>query len=351
MVASDVRLFQPITQETFVDEVYEKKPPKVVNGYFFGGVLGEGSYSEGEGGDRDPDSPATVHQDHQGQTPPQDPERAAERRARDPHPRADRQPERRQAVRALPSGREKEKLYLVMEFCVCSLQQLLDQTELHRLPEFQCHGYFVQLMDGVDYLHSVGCIHKDIKPGNLLLSSDSCLKICDFGVAEMLDVSDPLVNDWCTVSQGTPKFQPPEEVSGTAKRFRGRPVDVWACGVTLFNMISGEYPFEGENLMKLFENVTHSPVTWPRSVQLSDDLHKLLANTLEKDPERRWNSTAIRASAWHNSNFDLILDQLVPLPDFTWRGADPTLLGDEAAAAFGGEPRICPWRRRRNRRT
>lgn len=46
MVASDVRLFQPLTQETFVDEVYEKKPPKVVNGYFFGDLLGEGSYSK-----------------------------------------------------------------------------------------------------------------------------------------------------------------------------------------------------------------------------------------------------------------------------------------------------------------
>jgi serine/threonine-protein kinase 11 len=71
-------------------------------------------------------------------------------------------------------------------------------------------------MDGVDYLHSQKVIHKDIKPGNLLLSSDSCIKICDMGVAELLSAND----DWCTLSQGTPKFQAPEIVSGTVKRFR-----------------------------------------------------------------------------------------------------------------------------------
>lgn len=58
------------------------------------------------------------------------------------------------------------------------------------------------------------------KPGNLLLSLDSCIKICDMGVAEQLQASDPLTNDWCTVSQGTPKFQAPEIVSGVVKKFR-----------------------------------------------------------------------------------------------------------------------------------
>lgn len=58
------------------------------------------------------------------------------------------------------------------------------------------------------------------KPGNLLLSLDNSLKICDMGVAELLTTQDPLTNDWCTISQGTPKFQAPEIVSGLVKRFR-----------------------------------------------------------------------------------------------------------------------------------
>lgn len=60
------------------------------------------------------------------------------------------------------------------------------------------------------------------------------MKICDMGVAEVLGAD---AEDWCTLSQGTPKFQPPEVVSGTEKRFRGRLIDIWASGVTLYNLV------------------------------------------------------------------------------------------------------------------
>jgi serine/threonine protein kinase len=63
-----------------------------------------------------------------------------------------------------------------------------------------------------------GVIHKDIKPGNLLLALDDTLKISDLGVAEELDRYS--TDDWCRFSQGTPKFQPPEVASGSSGRFR-----------------------------------------------------------------------------------------------------------------------------------
>lgn len=74
-------------------------------------------------------------------------------------------------------------------------------------------------MSGLEYLHTQGIIHKDIKPGNLLLSLDGMLKICDMGVAEELEKGDAN-SDWCTIAQGTPKFQPPEIVQGTNQQFR-----------------------------------------------------------------------------------------------------------------------------------
>lgn len=80
---------------------------------------------------------------------------------------------------------EKQKMYLVMEFCVGGLQDMLESTPQKKFPLSQAHGYFSQLIDGLEYLHSKGIVHKDIKPGNLLLTLDGTLKISDLGVAEV----------------------------------------------------------------------------------------------------------------------------------------------------------------------
>lgn len=80
---------------------------------------------------------------------------------------------------------EKQKMYLIMEFCVGSLQGMLDSTPSKKFPLHQAHGYFLQLVDGLEYLHSMRVIHKDIKPGNLLLTLEGDLKISDLGVAEV----------------------------------------------------------------------------------------------------------------------------------------------------------------------
>jgi serine/threonine-protein kinase 11 len=95
-------------------------------------------------------------------------------------------------------------MYLVMEYCVCVLQEMLLCAPLGKLPLFQAHKYFVQLINGLEYLHGQGVIHNDIKPGNLLISLDDTLKISDFGVAEKLDTFAE--NDIITKGQGEREF-------------------------------------------------------------------------------------------------------------------------------------------------
>ncbi|XP_067169142.1 serine/threonine-protein kinase STK11 isoform X3 [Apteryx mantelli] len=126
---------------------------------------------------------------------------------------------------------EKQKMYMVMEYCVCGMQEMLDSVPEKRFPVFQAHGYFCQLIDGLEYLHSQGIVHKDIKPGNLLLTTNGTLKISDLGVAEALH---PFAeDDTCRTSQGSPAFQPPEIANGL-DTFSGFKVDIWSAGVTLW---------------------------------------------------------------------------------------------------------------------
>ena len=84
-------------------------------------------------------------------------------------------------------------------------KDMLDKSPVGKFPPWQAHFYFCQLIEGLEYLHSHRVIHKDIKPGNLLLDTTGVLKIADFGVAELLDRFAP--NDTCRTSQGTPAFQ------------------------------------------------------------------------------------------------------------------------------------------------
>ncbi|KPJ09738.1 Serine/threonine-protein kinase 11 [Papilio machaon] len=189
---------------------------------------------------------------------------------------------------------EKQKMYLVMEFCVGVLQDMLESSPGKKFPQRQAHDYFTQLLDGLEYLHGQGVVHKDIKPGNLLLTLNQTLKITDFGVAEALDMFSP--EDTCYTGQGSPAFQPPEIANG-AETFSGTKVDIWSSGVTLYNMTTGRYPFEGDNVFRLLEAIGRAePAPPPRC--LGPALHSLLTHMLSRDPDLRPDVHQIRRHAW-----------------------------------------------------
>ncbi|CAL8312358.1 unnamed protein product [Gadus morhua 'NCC'] len=173
--------------------------------------------------------------------------------------------------------------------------KILKKKKLRRIPngEANVKKYFCQLLDGLEYLHSQGIVHKDIKPGNLLLTTDGALKISDLGVAEALH---PFAeDDTCRTSQGSPAFQPPEIANGL-DTFSGFKVDIWSAGVTLYNITTSLYPFEGDNIYKLFENIGKGDYSVPE--ECGPLLSDLLNGMLEYEPVKRFSIQHIRQHNW-----------------------------------------------------
>jgi serine/threonine protein kinase len=134
------------------------------------------------------------------------------------------------------------------------------------------------------------------------------VKITDLGVSELLDRFQE--SDICHTSQGSPAFQPPEIAIGT-ETFHGFKVDIWSAGVTLFNITTGLYPFAGENIYKLYDNISQGIFDVPE--EIDELLSSLLRGMLAKDPEDRFSLSQVKHHDWVCRKHPQICDA-VPIP-------------------------------------
>jgi [calcium/calmodulin-dependent protein kinase] kinase len=135
---------------------------------------------------------------------------------------------------------QESKLYLITEFVKnCSLANRLKSKP--KLSEEQMRKIFRQLITAVEYCHYVpNIIHRDIKPDNILIDEEENIKLGDFGVSLLIPEDG---SELVTSNAGSDKFFSPEACM--SKTYRGRVTDLWACGVTLYVMATGTYPFKG----------------------------------------------------------------------------------------------------------
>lgn len=201
----------------------------------------------------------------------------------------------------------KEKMYVVMEFCCGELQEFVEKSPNRKLGADQARYFFDQLISGLLYLHSKSVVHRDIKPGNLLISVDGTLKISDFGVADCLSIYNNSMD--CHSTAGSPAFQAPEIATGKDS-FDGTKIDVWAAGVTLFFFVTGKYPFSGGNVFNLFENIAKGLFDLPEVDPLLQDL---LTKMLCKDPTERISVYQISQHPWLRISIprQIYLDSLI----------------------------------------
>jgi eukaryotic-like serine/threonine-protein kinase len=146
----------------------------------------------------------------------------------------------------------------------------------------------VYLARAVQAAHEKGVIHRDLKPGNVLLTADGTPKVSDFGLAKRLEDSTSASVGGV---RGTPPYMPPEQASGLGQDI-GPTADVYALGATLYEMLTGRPPFRGASHMDTLRQVLELDPVPPRRLNpaVPRDLETVCLKCLQKTPARRYSS-------------------------------------------------------------
>ncbi len=186
-------------------------------------------------------------------------------------------------VAIFDAGEEHDLAYIAMEFLKGS-----DLTGAcrpgHLLPVSVVVSIAARVAEALDYAHAHNVVHRDIKPANIMYdSATDAVKVTDFGIARITDSSKTRTG----LVLGTPSFMSPEQLAG--KKVDGR-ADLYALGVTLFQLLTGSLPLRGESMTELMHKIAN--VQAPDIRELRPDLTPALAvivtRALQKRPEARY---------------------------------------------------------------
>lgn len=140
---------------------------------------------------------------------------------------------------------------------------------------------------GVQFAHDRGVVHRDLKPGNILLDADNQPKVADFGLAKQLGQDSNLTLTGCVL--GTPSFMPPEQAHGEEAGPRS---DIYSLGAILYTMLTNRPPFQAANSAETIQQVKEKDPVPPRQLNpaINQDLQTICLKCLEKNPIRRYDS-------------------------------------------------------------
>ena len=161
------------------------------------------------------------------------------------------------------------------------------------LPLQTALDYAKQIADALEAAHEKGIVHRDLKPANIMITPDGVVKVLDFGLAAVAvrqssDLSNPVNSPTLTISPtragmilGTAAYMSPEQARGKAVDKRA---DIWAFGVVLYGMLTGQRLFDGETVSDTLAQVLTKEPDWQR---VPAKVRRLLEACLQKDPKRR----------------------------------------------------------------
>src|SRR5436190_91734 len=198
----------------------------------------------------------------------------------------------------------------------------------------ECVRLTAKVARGVQYAHEHGVLHRDLKPGNILLDGRGEPFVTDFGLAKWLDTTTDLTRSLAIF--GTPGYIAPEQAKGPAAKLT--PVaDVYSLGAILFDLFTGRPPFLGEHALAVIQQATESPAPKLRSVAptLDRDLETICARCLEREPQARYRSAgdlAVDLERWLEGRPIIARRVSPPVRAWRWSKRNPMLAAATAAA-------------------
>ncbi len=170
----------------------------------------------------------------------------------------------------------EDRLIIVMEYVEgTSLRKVIERES----PMSQERTVFLmqQILNALHHAHSIGIVHRDVKPENIILTNDGTIKILDFGLAKIFE------EDLSMSMGGTPLYMAPEAWKGDFSPLS----DQWSCGVILYEMLSGRHPFRADNLDELIKNI-NKPALLPQTSSADDRLRQAIERATSPEPAERF---------------------------------------------------------------
>ena len=247
--------------------------------------------------------------------------------------------------------------YMIVEFVEAgSLSSVVKSGPLERKVML---GYLHGIASALDYAHSRGIVHRDVKPANVLLGAENAPILADFGLAKLMESNS--IKSLTGVTTGTPAYMAPEQVTASEV---GPAADRYSLAVMAYEMLTGFLPFDQGGVLEVLYAQVHRVPDAPssRTSRLGAQVDAVIMRGLSKDPAARWESCAAFVDALEtalDAKSKAAVEQTVvfapPVPSTTpapkTRAADATTIVDTAGAVRGPDPVIAthPHRRRDKR--
>ncbi len=206
---------------------------------------------------------------------------------------------------------------------------LLDAAPALRGEPRRSVALMAKVARGVQYAHGQGILHRDLKPGNVLLDGRGEPLVSDFGLAKWLDTSSHLTRTLTIF--GTPGYIAPEQVNGSSGKL-GPTSDVYSLGAILFDLLTGRPPFLGEHALKVIQQASEKPAPKLRTLMpgLDRDLETICAKCLEREPSARYRSAGDLAEdleRWLEGRHIIARPVSPPARAWRWTRRNPVVAG------------------------